>query len=197
MFAYLKGIIDHKDPTSVVLDVNGVGYQISIPLSTYEVLPSRDQTTRLLIHYYLRDDSVALYGFATKEEKNLFLMLTAISGIGPKLAITIMSGTNPTQFRARIISGDVRSLTLIPGIGVKTAKRIIIELREKFVGQDEQIPEDSGGLILTKNLEEALKALIALGYRRGEALESLQKARKIIDEDSSIEEYIKTALTKM
>ncbi|MCK4447245.1 MAG: Holliday junction branch migration protein RuvA, partial [Candidatus Marinimicrobia bacterium] len=140
MFAYLKGLVDYKDPTLVVLDVNGIGYQINIPLSTYEVLPLKSKLVKLLIYYHVREDTQSLFGFATKEEKDLFLMLINISGIGPKMALTILSGATPAQFKNRIISGDVKALTLIPGIGMKTAKRIIVELREKFVGMDEELP---------------------------------------------------------
>lgn len=197
MFAYLDGLITYKDPTLVILDVHGVGYQINIPLSTYEALPSKNQNAKLLIYYHVREDTQALYGFVTKEEKTLFTMLTSISGIGPKLALTIMSGTTPELFKARIISGDVKLLTLIPGVGIKTAKRIIVELREKFVGMDDELPEGTAVFALPKAGEEALKALVSLGYRRGEALEALRKAIKDTDMESSAETLIKTALHKM
>lgn len=197
MFAYLKGLVDYKDPTLVVLDVNGIGYQINIPLSTYEVLPLKSKLVKLLIYYHVREDTQSLFGFATKEEKDLFLMLINISGIGPKMALTILSGATPAQFKNRIISGDVKALTLIPGIGMKTAKRIIVELREKFVGMDEELPEEITGGAVSKIGDEALRALLALGYRRGESLNAVKKAYKELGSETSIEKFIKVALGKM
>ncbi len=197
MFAYLKGLVDYKNPTLVVLDVNGIGYQINIPLSTYEVLPSKNELVKLLIYYHVREDTQSLFGFATKEEKELFLMLINISGIGPKMALTILSGATPVQFKNRIISGDVKALTLIPGIGLKTAKRIIVELREKFVGMDEKLPEEITGGVVSKTIDEALKALLALGYRRDESLRAVKRAYKELGDKASIEKFIKVALSKM
>ncbi|MCD6440702.1 MAG: Holliday junction branch migration protein RuvA [Candidatus Marinimicrobia bacterium] len=197
MFAYLTGIVIHKDPTSVVLDVNGIGYQISIPLSTYERLPGINQSTKLLIHFQVREDAQTLYGFHTEEEKNLFLNLINISGIGPKMAITILSGATPAQFKNRIIAGDVNALTLIPGIGMKTAKRIIVELREKLVGADDTVPGDFGVIVDSKYSDEALKALLSLGYRRTEALNAIKRALKELDADASVEKILKVALNKM
>lgn len=197
MFAYLKGLVDYKDPTLVVLDVNGVGYQINIPLSTYEVLPLKSKLVKLLIYYHVREDTQSLFGFATKEEKDLFLMLINISGIGPKMALTILSGATPAQFKNRIISGDLKALTLISGIGMKTAKRIIVELREKFVGMDEELPEEITGGAVSKIGDEALRALLALGYRRGESLNAVKKAYKELGSEASIEKFIKVALSKM
>lgn len=197
MFAYLTGIVIHKDPTSVVLDVNGIGYQISIPLSTYERLPGINQSAKLLIHFQVREDAQTLYGFHTQEEKDLFLNLINISGIGPKMAITILSGATPAQFKNRIVAGDVNALTLIPGIGMKTAKRIIVELREKLVGVDDSIPGDFGVIVDSKYSDEALKALLSLGYRRTEALNAIKRALKELDADASVEKILKVALNKM
>ncbi|MFA4838113.1 MAG: Holliday junction branch migration protein RuvA [Candidatus Neomarinimicrobiota bacterium] len=197
MFAYLKGILEHKEPTMVILDVNGVGYQITIPLSTYESLPAPHQMAKLLTYFHVREDIQALYGFATTDERNLFLMLIGISGIGPKMAITILSGASPEHFKRRIISGDVKALTLIPGIGLKTAKRIIIELREKLVGKDETVPEEMDEFSAGQDRDEALKALLSLGYRRSEALNALKKAHQQIGENGTVEQYVKVALNKM
>jgi len=197
MFAYLKGILEHKEPTMVILDINGVGYQLTIPLSTYESLPAPHQTVKLLTYFHVREDIQALYGFATEDERNLFLMLIGISGIGPKMAVTILSGASPEQFKRRIISGDVKALTLIPGIGLKTAKRIIIELREKLVGKDETVPEEMDEFSAGLDRDEALKALLSLGYRRNEALNALKKAHQQIGENGTVEQYVKVALNKM
>lgn len=195
MFAYLKGLLSYKDPTTAIVDVSGVGYQVNIPLSTYEALPHLNERVKLLIYYHVREDTQMLFGFASQEEKDLFLMLIGVSGIGPKMALGILSGTTPVQFRERIISGDLKALTLIPGIGIKTAKRIMIELRERLVGVDEEFPEEVGGA--TQISDEALKALLSLGYRRYEALKALRKAYKELGDGEPVEKYIKAAISKM
>jgi len=197
MFAYISGKLFQKEPTSVIIDVNGIGYQINIPLSTYSALPATGQNTKLLTYYHVREDIQALYGFATPEEKELFLLLISVSGIGPKMAMTILSGTSPEQFRHRILDGDVESLTLIPGIGLKTARRIIIELGEKIGQTSEVVSGELATVTLGATGEEALRALISLGYRRAEALNALRKAVKELGDSAPVEKYIKAALNQM
>ncbi|MDD5229984.1 MAG: Holliday junction branch migration protein RuvA [Candidatus Marinimicrobia bacterium] len=196
MFAYINGKIVKKEPTGVIIDVGGIGYQIHIPLSTYSALPALGQSAKLLIYYHVREDIQALYGFASHEEKDLFMLLINISGIGPKMAITILSGATPDQFRRRILEGDVKALTLIPGIGLKTAKRIIVELSEKMGRTDEALPDDLAPVAVATH-EEVLKALTSLGYRRSEALSALRKAIQELGESAPVEKYIKTALNHM
>jgi Holliday junction DNA helicase RuvA len=197
MFAYISGKLFQKEPTSVIIDVNGIGYQINIPLSTYSALPATGQNAKLLTYYHVREDIQALYGFATSEEKELFLLLISVSGIGPKMAMTILSGTSPEQFRRRILDGDVESLTLIPGIGLKTARRIIVELGEKIGQTSEVVSGELATVTLGATGEEALRALISLGYRRAEALNALRKAVKELGDSAPVEKYIKAALNQM
>ena len=197
MFAYISGKLFQKEPTSVIIDVNGIGYQINIPLSTYSALPATGQNAKLLTYYHVREDIQALYGFATPEEKELFLLLISVSGIGPKMAMTILSGTSPEQFRHRILDGDVESLTLIPGIGLKTARRIIVELGEKIGQTSEVVSGELATVTLGATGEEALRALISLGYRRAEALNALRKAVKELGDSAPVEKYIKAALNQM
>jgi len=197
VFAYLDGIVTHKDPTLVWLDLNGVGYELRIPLSTYERLPRLKERVRLLTYFHVREDIQILYGFYSADEKELFLKLIAISGIGPKMAITILSGASPAQFKSRIVAGDVKALTLIPGIGQKTAQRMIVELREKFGGSDEPLPDGFDALFSGSISDEALKALLSLGYRRGEALNALKKASQELGTESSVEAILKSALNNM
>ena len=197
MFAYISGKLFQKEPTSVIIDVNGIGYQINIPLSTYSALPATGQNVKLLTYYHVREDIQALYGFATPEEKELFLLLISVSGIGPKMAMTILSGTSPEQFRRRILDGDVESLTLIPGIGLKTARRIIVELGEKIGQTSEVVSGELATVTLGATGEEALRALISLGYRRAEALNALRKAVKELGDSAPVEKYIKAALNQM
>lgn len=197
MITYLDGIVTHKDPTQVWLDLNGVGYELFIPLSTYERLPRLNERIKLLTHFHVREDAQTLYGFYSPEEKELFLKLIAISGIGPKMAITILSGATPTQFKSRIVAGDVKALTLIPGIGQKTAQRIIVELREKIGGTDESLPDGFDTMFGGSISDEALKALLSLGYRRGEALKALKKASQELGSEATVEAILKSALNNM
>lgn len=197
MIAYLDGIISHKDPTQVWLDVNGVGYELNIPLSTYETLPRLKERVKLLTYLHVREDLQVLYGFASPAEKELFLRLIAISGIGPKMALTILSGASPEQFRERIVAGDAKALTLIPGIGLKTAQRMIVELREKFGGTTEQLPAGFEQMFTGSNLDEALRALLSLGYRRGESLQALKRAARELGPDAAVEAIVKSALNNM
>lgn len=197
MFEYINGTLVQKDPTMAIIDVAGLGYQVLIPLSTYEKLPGLNRPVKLLTYFYVREDVQTLFGFSSPKERELFLMLVGISGIGPKMAITILSGASPEQFRHRIISGDVQALTLIPGIGPKTARRIIVELREKFVDLDEEALEGVEEVRSVKYSEEALKALTTLGYRRAESITALKKASRELEEDAGVEKILKVALTKM
>jgi len=200
VITYLDGIVTHKEPTRVWLDLNGVGYELLIPLSTYERLPRLKERVKLLTHFHVREDAQTLYGFYSSDEKELFLKLIAISGIGPKMAITILSGASPAQFKSRIVAGDVKALTLIPGIGQKTAQRIIVELREKFSGADEPLPDGFDALFsgsISDEALKALKALLSLGYRRAEALNALKKASQELGTDTSVEAILKSALNNM
>jgi len=195
MFAYINGKLVVKEPTCCILDVGGIGYEISISLNTFERLPDLNQNAMLRIYFHVREDIQKLFGFHDQAEKDLFLLLTGISGIGPKMALTILSGATPAQFRNKIAAGDVKSLTLIPGIGKKTAQRIVMELSEKLVLDDTVAagsPAFSGG----GQIDEALKALISLGYSAGDAQKSLGKAVNELGEKASTQQYIKAALNK-
>ena len=138
MYSYLQGKVVEKTATSVVLDVGGIGYLLQISLSTYEALPLLGQEIRLLTHFVVREDAHALYGFYSAEERELFKLLLTVSGIGPKIALTLLSGIPFPQLRQAIVGGELETLKKIPGIGKKTAERMIVELREKLVLQGER-----------------------------------------------------------
>lgn len=197
MITYLDGIVSYKDPTQVWLDVNGVGYEVNIPLSTYERLPRLQERVKLLTYLHVREDLQVLYGFFSPAEKELFLRLIAISGIGPKMALTILSGASPEQFRQRVVNGDAKALTLIPGIGLKTAQRMIVELREKFGGIAEELPAGFERMFTGTNVDEALKALLSLGYRRSEALQAIKRASREVGPEAAVEAIVKSALNNM
>ncbi len=204
MIASIKGNLTFKSPNHIIIDVGGIGYQVFVPLSSYYSLPEVGNPLRMNIHTYLKEDAIQLYGFLTKEEKDIFLYLIGITGIGPRLAINILSGISTYDLVKAISEGNLVALNAIPGVGKKTAERLILELREKIGAiQDSGLkPQDS-------KYEDALSALVNLGYKRSHAEESLkqftshssQLTVKIQDSelrsmgsDLSVEEMIKEAL---
>lgn len=164
MIAYLKGIILHKKPGEVVVNTGGVGYSLLIPLSTYFKLGEAGDSIELQVYTHLTDDSLQLFGFLTQEEKNIFLKLITISGIGPKMAINIISGIEPKELEEAIREANVTRLTRIPGIGKKTALRLIMELADKFEKKEKILSTRE-----SKEREDLVSALVNLGFRRKES----------------------------
>lgn len=195
MIASLTGTLKVKSPTEILLDVNGVGYAISVPLSTFEVLGQTGSTVTLLTHLQVREDALQLYGFASETELVLFKLLISVTGIGPKLAQGILSGMPAPDLSNSIVQGNVGSLTAIPGIGRKTAERLILELRDKV-----NRSETTSALSIQSSSKEsvrtqALLALTSLGYSRPLAETALRKALNDANgADLSIEDLIKSAL---
>lgn len=197
MIAQLTGILIEKSPTEVVVDVHGVGYLVSIPLSTYETLEHQNGEVTLLTHLHVREDVLQLYGFATEAERSLFRMLISISGIGPKMAQGILSGLNPAEFREAITTGNLLVLTSISGVGRKTAERLIIELKDKIAKGEG--PEDAAVFPATsqqgKIRAEAIVALMSLGYTRQNAEKALRAVlNETTEREFTIEELIKQSL---
>lgn len=195
MISFLDGVLRSKSPTEVVVDVNGVGYAVSIPLSTFEKLDGVDGRTRLFTHLHVREDSMQLFGFSAESERELFRLLISISGIGPKIALGILSGMAVAEIKHCIIKGDVAALTALQGVGRKTAERIIIELREKLARFDDTSGIGSGDMSVLPLRTEAIDALLSLGYNRPQAEAAL---RAVIKEaggaNLSLEALIKSAL---
>jgi holliday junction DNA helicase RuvA len=162
MIGSLRGKLTEKRPNQILLDVGGVGYQVQVPLSTYAVLGPVHSDTMLLVHTHVREDQLALYGFATAREKQCFELLISASGVGPALALKILSGTGIEELVPAIRKGDVARLVLIPGVGKKTAERIVVELRDKLAAVD---VEERGGPTTRSQLEsDVASALVNLGY---------------------------------
>ena len=202
MIAYLEGKLVDKSPTQLVLDINGVGYEVKIPLSTFDKLGENGSKAKILTYQYVREDTLQLFGFATIEEKNLFELLITITGIGPKTALGILSSISVNDFQRSIVSEDLDSLTGISGIGKKSAQRLIVELKEKIGGEEFRFKKDMSlkdrsELIL---VEEALKALVSLGFNKAQAKEAVNKAKSESDlkmhsqKKLRLEELIKKAL---
>ncbi|MDI6786243.1 MAG: Holliday junction branch migration protein RuvA [bacterium] len=192
MIDSVRGNLVEKLPTSVVIDNGGIGYKIQIPLSTYHKLPDKFKEIALYTHLVVKEDSLNLYGFATCEERELFLSLKSTSGIGPKSALSILSQISSLEnFKMAIGKGEVQVLTSFSGIGKKTAQRIIIELQEKFKISEavDFLKKEDKPLI-----DDAIMALVSLGFKKNEAIIAIQKVRKHQPQLNDIEEIIKIAL---
>jgi len=177
MIAHLRGILLEKHPNQAVVEANGVGYDVMIPISTFAALPEPGGEVRLKIHTHLREDSLSLYGFLTEDEKTLFERLITVSGIGPRLAITVLSGLPIAELFAAIRAGAVERLVRIPGVGKKTAERIVLELREKLppAAAEAAAPARPGALSPLE--QDVLSALINLGCGAAAAETAVRKAR--------------------
>ena len=194
MFAYLKGKLAHKDPTYVIIDVGGVGYEVKISLHTFSKVKDQENV-QLFTHFHVKEDAQILFGFADTHEKQVFLHLISISGVGPSTGLMVLSSLSPEEVEQAILSEDVRTIQGVKGIGAKTAQRIILELKDK-VGKD----TGSGDLlnipISSKNTirNEALAALVTLGINKVAAQKGIDKILKDSAQDISLEELIKLAL---
>lgn len=195
MYHYLSGKLIEKSPTAIVIDVNGIGYDLTIPVSTYASLPALGEQVKLLTHFVVREDAQLLYGFATEEERKMFRLLISISGIGPKIANTALSGILVEDLKAAIKEGNVAILTSVSGIGKKTAERIVIELREKVILEGGKATgAKSSSLLISSEAEDAVQALIALGYSKNEAQTAVDKAQKSASEKLAVDKLVRNAL---
>lgn len=196
MIAHLKGTLLSKTTNSIIIDNSGMGYEVSVPLSTFYSLPEEDGPVSLHIHTHVREDALSLFGFKTILEKDLFLMLKSVSGIGPKLAINILSGIGPDDLRAAIAGGDAPRLQSIPGVGKKTAERIALELKDKAlkIQGGEQPPVQPAGLEEKETVDDAVSALLNLGYNAKSAKQAVDKAIALMGGEAHLEILIKEAL---
>lgn len=193
MITSLKGSLTEVSPTSITININGVGYEVLIPLSTFDRLPKVDSECRILTYLHVREDILQLYGFSTHEEKDLFKLLISISGIGPKMALTILSGMTTDNLKNAIATGDTDLLSEIPGIGKKIAQRLVVELKERIGGitikTTKPIPKEEEIL-----LKDAIRALMNLGYKQLPAQSALEKALAEAKGKIELEELLKKAL---
>ena len=194
MFAYIKGTLEIKGNHYVVIDVNGVGYKIFAPLSTIERLGEIGSTVKVHTHYYVREDNISLYGFYSLEELRMFELLIGVSGVGAKSANAILANITPSRFALAVITNDIKELTKLPGIGAKSAQRIILELKDKLKSE-EAIAESDFELQIASskdsNSSEAVAALQVLGYPVKEATKAVSSVNA---EGLSVEDIIKKAL---
>jgi Holliday junction DNA helicase RuvA len=192
MIGRISGTLAHKAPGEITVDVGGVGYQIFIPLSVFYRLPDLGEKVSLHIHTHLREDALQLFGFLEPEEKQVFLLLNSVAGIGPKLAVTVLSGIPADDLAKALREGDQARLISIPGVGKKLAERMIVELRDKVLSLPAQEVSLGDGSQLTR---DAVSALVNLGYRRPEAENSVREIAK--KEGGTLADVLKEALRRL
>ncbi|HEX4044125.1 MAG TPA: Holliday junction branch migration protein RuvA [Gammaproteobacteria bacterium] len=201
MIGQILGTLIEKQPPQLLIDVHGVGYEIDAPMSTFYQLPDTGEQIRLFTHLIVREDAHCLYGFFTPTERHLFRTLLKVNGVGPRLALTILSSATPDEFVRCVLNNDTASLVRLPGVGKKTAERLIIEMRDKLADWHTTAPA-SGDLFTTQTnsssrhpvLQDAISALVALGYKQQEANRAVTK---IDDGQATSEELIRRALREV
>jgi len=196
MISFLRGTVVELLPMRLMIEVGGVGYEVHIPLSTYDRLPKPGAETKILTHLQVREDAHVLYGFATPEERDLFLLLVNnVSGVGPKLALAVLNGITPINFRGAVVAGNLTTLSGIKGVGKKTAERIVVELRDKVgVSAAWEAASAAHGLSSEEqHVNDAVLALISLGYTQAQAHKSVRAVRDK-QPQATVEELVKEAL---
>ena len=197
MIAHLIGKLIYKSPDHSIVDVNGIGYKIFTPLSTYYVLPKTGESVTLHIHTRVREDELKLFGFLTEEEQTIFEKLITINKVGPKLALGILSGMSPENLLTAIMNNDAARLSTIPGVGKKTAERLTLEMKDKLSDLTFEMEHQLDSEAPEGFYEDALSALVNLGYKKPQAEKSLKSAYNKIGKDSSLEELIKESLNNL
>ena len=196
MIAYLHGKLADSTPTHVVVDCHGVGYAVFIPLSSYDKLPDRGADVKLLTYHHVvsQDGTQQLFGFVTPDEREMFLLLISISGIGPKLAINILSSTSISALRGAIATGDTKTLSTLRGIGKKTAERLVVELKDKIGGAEAYIAKGRAATPEEQKLTDAVLALVSLGYKQVDAHKAVLAVMAKLDATANVEELVRAAL---
>ncbi len=197
MFAFLRGVVAAKTADHIQLDVNGVGYEVFVPDSVHRRLRP-DQEATLLTYCNIREDAFQIYGFLREEEKTLFILLLGISGIGPKVALAILSAMSPPEFGRAIMDSDVTAFTKVAGVGKKTAQRVVLEVKAKL-GQDTELSAILGEDVEPDDADsdDVIAALLSLGCTHAEAKKAAAKARKELGKDAADEELVRVALRSM
>ncbi len=196
MIAFLEGILAEALPTQIVLNVHGVGYQVMIPLSSFERLPAPGSPVKILTHLTVREDAHVLYGFSSAGERDLFrLLMNHVSGVGPKMALSVLSGMSVEMFKSAVVAGDIGAISKISGVGKKTAERMVLELKDKVgVAAEWEASSAKNAPAGDARLHDAVLALISLGYKQVEAHKAIQRVIQLSDQPPTAEELIRQAL---
>lgn len=193
MISYVRGALDHKEPNRVIVDVNGLGYEVFVPLSTYQELPAIGDQVKLVTYHHVREDTMQLYGFLSSEEKEIFELVLSISGVGTKVALNILSSISVNEFRSAVAQGDMKTLTKISGIGKKSAERLVLELKDK-IGKV-RIDERMASILSGDSGNDAVSALVLnLGASQAAAEYAVYRAERLLGEDAEIEDLIAQAV---
>ena len=196
VIAYLEGKLTEATPTSVTVDCHGVGYAVFIPVSSYDKLPNSGELVKILTYHHVvaHEGTQQLYGFMTRAEREMFQFLIAVSGIGPRAAINILSSASINSLRSAIASGDIKMLSSLRGIGKKTAERLVVELKDQ-VGGDGSFPASLAAPATDQpRVNDAMLALVSLGYKQPDALKAIQAAIAKSDKDATVEQLVRLAL---
>ncbi len=199
MIAALAGRLIHKSPTHLIVDVHGVGYEVIIPLSTFYSLPNVQEVVSLAVHTHLRDDAIQLFGFLTELEKDAFVLLTGVSGIGPRLALSVLSSLSVPDLVSAIRAGDLEKLGTVPGIGKKSAGRIVLELKDKVerLGAVVNVPVERQEERFSQLEDDAVSALVNLGYRAADVKHVLARLGQSAAPPDTLPQLIKEALKSL
>jgi len=199
MITFLRGKLVDAVPTQITIDVHGVGYELLIPLSSFDKLPPAGQEVSILTHLAVREDAHVLYGFMTSAEREMFrLLINNVSGIGPKIALNVLSGMNVVALRGAVANSDLKSLSQISGVGKKTAERIVVELKDKIgpAGAWEASSAQRALSATDQKTRDAILALVALGFKQNEAYESVRAAMAALGSEATVENIVRACLKK-
>lgn len=198
MITFVEGVVEVRQPTRIVINAGGVGYEVFIPLSSYDHIPQVGKSFRILTHHNIREDAEDLFGFATEAEREMFTRLLMVSGIGPKLAMSALSGMSVRELVASIASGDVKRLSTISGVGKKTAERMVVELRDRLAKSEILgalgSGQGAGGLPVDGRLRDAILALVALQFNQADAEKMVQRIASGVTEKEGVQDIVRKAL---
>jgi Holliday junction DNA helicase RuvA len=197
MITFVEGTLEEVLPSMIVVNAGGIGYQILIPLSSYNTLPATGSRLRILTHHHVREDAQMLYGFSTSQERDLFrLLLAHVSGVGTKLALAILSGMSVDQFKGAVVTSDIAAISKIPGVGKKTAERVVLELKDKLgvAAEWEAASRENAPSGIERHLHDAVLALISLGYKQADAHKAVKAVLPRLPPGSSAEDVVRESL---
>lgn len=200
MITFVEGTLEEVLPNMIVINAGGIGYQILIPLSSYNKLPAPGSRLRMLTHHHVREDAQTLYGFSSTGERDLFRLLMAhVSGVGPKLAMAVLSGMSVDEFKSAVVTSDIAAISRISGVGKKTAERVVLELKDKLgvAAEWEAASRENAPSGIERHLHDAVLALISLGYKQADAHKAVKAVLPKLPTGSSVEEVVREALKNL
>ena len=200
MITFVEGILEEILPSMIVVNSSGIGYQILIPLSSYNKLSPIGTKMRILTHHHVREDAQILYGFSSVQERDLFrLLLAHVTGVGPKLALSILSGMSVDQFKAAVVTSDIASISKISGVGKKTAERVVLELKDRLgvAAEWEAASNQNAPSGIERHLHDAVLALSSLGYKQVDAHKAVKSVMTRISKESSVEDVVRESLKNL